>query len=144
MKITKKIIEQMNNNPLYRALGIRVVDAGEGRAVSILEPVAEVCWPFPGQPHGGILFTMMDTTMAWAVFSQINAGYNCATIHLDIQYTAPARGKSFTCSAWITHRTNRLCFVRAEIHNPEDQLLAMGQGNFRIVNGKIQGDLTPT
>ena len=63
MKITQKIIEQMNNNPLYRTLGIRVVEAGEGRAVSILEPVAEVCWPFPGQPHGGILFTMMDTTM---------------------------------------------------------------------------------
>lgn len=43
MKITQKNIEQMNNNPLYRALGIRVVEAGEVRAVSILEPVAEVC-----------------------------------------------------------------------------------------------------
>jgi uncharacterized protein (TIGR00369 family) len=133
MKITQKNIEQMNNNPLYRALGIRVVEAGEVRAVSILEPVAEVCWPFPGQPNGGILFTMMDTTTAWTILLQINAGYNCETIHLDIQYTAPARGKSFTCSAWITHRTNRLCFVRAEIHNPEDQLLAMGQGTFRIL-----------
>ena len=144
METTPEIIEQLNNNPLYRTLGIRVIEVGEGRAISILEPTAEVCWPFPGQPHGGILFTVMDTTMGWTILSQTHAGYNSATIHLDIQYTAPARGKRFTCSAWITHRTRRLCFVNAEIHNSEDQLLAMGQGTFRIVNGEIWGDAAPT
>ena len=137
MEITQEILDRLNDNPLYKTLGIGVEEADKGTARSRLEPDAKLCWPFPGQPHGGVLFTLMDVTMAWAVFSQLDQGYNCATINLDIQYTLPAKGKLFSCSAWTTHRTGRLCFVRAEIHNAEGQLIAMGQAIFRVIETDI-------
>ena len=138
MKITQKIMDMLNDNPLYKTMGIRVTEAGHGKALSRLKPDEKLCWPFPGQPHGGVLFTQMDATMAWAVFSELDEKYNCATIHLDIDYTAPAKGNSFTCSAWVTHRTRRLSFVRAEIHDPNRQLLAMGQATFRVISGALK------
>lgn len=134
MEITKDFVDRMNQNSLYRTMGIRVEEATAGTARVSLAPDVRLCWPFPGQPHGGVLFTLMDVTMAWAVLSHIDPGFNCATINLDIQYTRPAKGDVYVGKARTTHRTGRLCFVRAEIHDQEDQLLAMGQGTFRIMD----------
>jgi uncharacterized protein (TIGR00369 family) len=130
---TERLISELNDNSFYRALGIRVEAAVDGRAHSRLTPPEDVCWPFPGQPHGGILFAFMDTTMAWSVLSRLDSGYNCSTVDLNIHYTHPAKGDEFTCSAWTTHQTGRTCFVRADIHDREGRLLAMGQAAFRII-----------
>jgi len=133
MEFTAKILNQMNANSLYRTLGIRVDAASNGKAQSYLKPNAAVCWPFAEQPHGGVLFTMMDTTMAWAVWSLLDEGYNCATINLDIHYTKPAKSDAFLCKAWSTHKTHRSSFVRADIYDQNNDLVAMGQATFRII-----------
>jgi len=137
MEITQEALDRLNDNTLYNSIGIRVEEAGEGKARSQLRPNPALCWPFVDQPHGGVLFTMMDTTMAWAVFSVLDTGYNCATINLDIQYTRPAKGNLFTCSAWTTHQTRRLSFVRAEIRDVPGRLVATGQGTFRIIETDV-------
>ncbi len=134
MDITEAILDEMNRNPLYDVMGIQVQEARSGKARSRLQPKSDICWPFPQQPHGGVLFTLMDTTMAWAVWSQLDAGYNCTTVNLDIHYTLPAKGDVFSCLAWSTHKTGRISFVRADIHNSEGKLIAMGQGAFRIIS----------
>jgi uncharacterized protein (TIGR00369 family) len=133
MGISQKKMDRLNDNSLYRTLGIRVEEAGEGSARARLEPDPKVCWPFPGQPHGGVIYTLMDTTTAWAVFSDLPEGDNCATISMEIQYTLPARGDSFTCTAKVIHRTGRMCFARAEIRDRERRVVALGQGTFRII-----------
>ena len=130
---TERLINEFNDNSLYRLLGIRVETAADGKARSRLTPPQDVCWPFPGQPHGGILFTFMDTTMAWSVLSRLDSGYNCTTVNLNIHYTHPAKGDEFTCSASTTHRSGRTCFVRSDIHDSQGQLLAMGQATFHII-----------
>ena len=133
MEITSTDIEQVNKNPLYQTLGIRILEAGAGAARSQLEPMEIVCWPFPGQPHGGIIYTLMDTTMAWAILPGLEAGYNCATIHLDIQYTAPAKGPRFSCASQTVFRTGRLHFMQAEVRDTEERLVAMAHGTFRVI-----------
>ena len=133
MEITAAILDQMNANSLYRTLGIQIEKASDGKARSRLRPNLDVCWPFPQQPHGGVLFTQIDTTMAWAVWSQLESGYNCTTVNIDIHYTQPAHDKVFVCSAWSTHKTGRSSFVRADIHDSKGELVAMGQGTFRII-----------
>jgi uncharacterized protein (TIGR00369 family) len=133
----QEVLDQLNDNSLYHLLGLRVEEAGNGAARSRLVPEPKVCWPFPGQPHGGVLFTLMDTTMAWAVFSEVAPEDNCATVSLDIQYTLPARGEFFTCCARVIHRTGRTSFARAEIRDAEARILALGQGTFRIIETDI-------
>jgi uncharacterized protein (TIGR00369 family) len=133
MEINGSTLDRLNENTLYRAMGIRMEEAAGGKACSRLVPDQNHCWPFPGQPHGGVLFTLMDTTMALAVCSRLDPGHGCATIHLDIQYTSPAKGNIFSCNASVSYRTGRLSFVYSEIRDEEDQIVAMGQGNFRII-----------
>jgi uncharacterized protein (TIGR00369 family) len=131
-------MERFNDNPLYRTLGIRILEVGAGAARGQLEPVESVCWPFPGQPHGGILYTLMDTTMAWAILSGLESGYNCATIHLDIQYTAPAKGKRFQCATKTVFRTGRIHFMQGEVRDAEERLVAMAQGTFRVIKAEMR------
>jgi uncharacterized protein (TIGR00369 family) len=133
MDITPELLNRLNRNPLYETIGIRIESAANGKASSRLDPRPEVCWPFPAQPHGGVLFTVVDTTMACAVLTELEPGLNCTTIDLSLHYTAPAKGAYFSCCAWTTHRTGRLSFVRAEIYDPDNQVLALGQAVFRII-----------
>jgi uncharacterized protein (TIGR00369 family) len=146
VQFDQAFINQVNQNPLYTVLGIQVEEVKTGHAHAVLRPKPDVCWPFPKQPHGGILFTLMDTTMAWAVISQLDSGYNCTTVHMGVQYTAPATTDHFICHAWTTHRTGRMSYVRADIHNPHKQLLATAQATFRIIRSDLfkQPDFNPT
>jgi uncharacterized protein (TIGR00369 family) len=75
----------------------------------------------------------MDTTMAWAIQSNLDSGLSCTTIDLDIRYMLPARGGKFCCRAVTLHQTGRLCFVRADITDRDDHVIASGQATFRII-----------
>lgn len=136
MEFPADIIARYNDNPLYRTIGIRLDAVGEGRARATLTPNAEVCWPTPNQPHGGILFTVMDTTMAFAALSSAEHESGCATVDCNIQYPAPARDGPFTCQASMTRKTGRTVFVRAEILDARNHLVAIGQATFRIIAAK--------
>ena len=137
MKFSTGDIERLNDNTLYNTLGISIEGVGDGEALSRLRPNKDLCWPFEGQPHGGILFTLMDTTMAWAVLSRVDEGYNCATINLGIQYTDRAQGESFLCRSRILQKGARIVHARGEIFADDERLVAVGQGSFRIIKAPL-------
>ncbi|RJX33844.1 MAG: PaaI family thioesterase [Desulfarculus sp.] len=134
MDFSREELAGLNNNSLYHALGIEVLEAAGGRARGILRPEPAGCWPFNGQPHGGVLFTLMDTTMAWAVISLLERGKSCATVSMEVQYTQRALGGEFICEAWTTFQTGRLVYTRADVKNQEGGLIATSQAAFRVVN----------
>ena len=127
-------LARINDNPLYRTIGIQVLSCADGKAVSTMNPLPEVCWPTAGQPHGGILFTQIDTTTAFAALSTAEAGSGCATVDSGIQYAAPARHAPFRCEATTLRRTGRTVFVRAEITDARGEIVALCQATFRILS----------
>lgn len=133
MRIENDVIERMNTNPLYQTVGIALSFAQDGEAIATLKPRPDICWPFENQPHGGMLFTLMDTTMAWAIQSKLESGFSCTTIDLSIRYILPARGDTFSCKAQTIHQTGRLSFVCADITDDQDNVIASGQATFRII-----------
>ena len=137
MEFSPEEMARLNNNSLYQTHGIVVEEAKDGKARSKIRPTPAFCWPLEGQPHGGVLFTLMDTTMAWAVLTKVEQGYNCATINLDIQYTKQAGGDIFTCQAWIAHQATRIAYVKADILDTEGQMVATEQGTFKVIKASL-------
>lgn len=129
-------VARLNDNPLYRALGIRVERVQAGLARATLEPTVSACWPQPGQPHGGVLFTLLDTTTAWAALSHGEDGEDCVTVDCAIQYPAPARHGPFACVATTARKAGRTVFVRAEVLDAHGTPVALGQATFRLVRPK--------
>ena len=126
-------VARLNDNPLYRALGIRVERVGGGAARATLSPTASACWPQPDQRHGGVLFTLLDTTTAWAAMSLGEDGDGCVTVDCSIQYPAPARHAPFACIATATRKSGRTVFMRAEVLDAHGEPVALGQATFRLV-----------
>lgn len=123
----------LNANPLYEALGIRIHRVVEGDAHAELQPVPAMCWPTAGRPHGGILFTLLDTTMAFAALSNGAAGAGCATVDCNIQYTAPADHGPFNCRVATTSKTSRTVFIRSDIVDKRGIIVALAQATFRLL-----------
>ena len=135
MNYTAADVARLNDNPLYHALGIRLDTLAEGDARAVLAPTAAACWPMPTQPHGGVLFTLIDTTAAWAASSLADEGGTSVTVDCSVQYVAPAREAPFTCHAHLEARAGRSVFVRAEVVDARGAVIALGQGTFRLVAG---------
>lgn len=126
-------LPRLNENRLYQLLGIELTTLETDRCVSLMRPPPGACWPEDAQPHGGILYTQLDTTLATAVLSGFAPGTgNCSTVDLTIHYLAPATGPVFTCEAEVTRRGNRVCFVRGETHSADGRVVAHAQGTFRV------------
>jgi uncharacterized protein (TIGR00369 family) len=125
-------IAGFNASPLYRTLGIRLLTCGNGNARSVLTPTPEVCWPTAGQPHGGILFTILDTSMAFAAISSAEDAVACATVDCSVQYPAPARDGPFECHVATVRSTGRTAFVRAELLDAQGVPVALAQATFRL------------
>lgn len=133
MEFSTDALARLNDNPLYHALGIRVDHCDHGNARATLTPTANACWPSPGSPHGGVLFTVADTTTAWAAMSLAGAGESVATVDCSIQYPAPAVHGPYICEARSLKKTGRTVFVRAEIVDSRNAVVALAQATFRII-----------
>ncbi len=133
MEFSREDLTGSNRNSLYQTLGIEVLEAAQGRARAVLRPKPAVCWPFPEQPHGGILFTLMDTSMAWAVLTLVGPDQNCATISMEVQYTQRALGGEFICEGWVAFRAGRMAYTRADVKDPAGGLFATAQAAFRVI-----------
>ncbi len=79
---------------------------------------------WPGIVHGGVLFTLMDEALAWAL---AYAGLRGVTAKGDVRFAAPARvGTELTITAEVGERRGKLVRARAEVRSAEtpDTLVA--------------------
>ncbi|MCX2727418.1 PaaI family thioesterase [Thermomicrobium sp. 4228-Ro] len=83
-----------------------------------------------GLVHGGILATLLDEAMSWAVIS--TAGRLMVTAHLSIAFRRPvAVGQQLRLRGWVERSERRLVRARAEIRDAvQGTLLAEAEGTF--------------
>lgn len=122
----------LNNNSLYHAIGIRILRCEDGSAESVLDATPAMCFPTPGRPHGGIIFTVLDTTMAFAAISNGPDGTGCGTVDCSIQYPRAADHGPFTCRVMTLSKTARTVFIRGELLDRSGAIVALAQATFRL------------
>ena len=137
MEFTEVKIAELNQNPLYAAVGIRLLRVVDGVGESVLDPHPAMCWPNEGRPHGGVLFTLLDTSMAFAAISNGAEGSGCATVDCNIQYTAPADHGPFSCRVATMSKTTRTVFIRGEVLDRHGMVVALAQGTFRLLGPQV-------
>jgi acyl-CoA thioesterase len=85
-----------------------------------------------GRVHGGLLATVLDTTLGGAVFGRIPEGKGCATLSLNISYFRPVVEGKLVCTARVENLSRQTAYASAEIVDGEGRLIAAATATFFV------------
>jgi phenylacetic acid degradation protein PaaD len=115
-----------------RELGIEVVEAGLGRAITRVR-VEERHVNFNGVCHGGLTFTLADAAFGYACNSH---GIKSAGIDVHMMYNASARvGDVLTATAVEVARSSKISNYRIDVVRGDGTLIA-GMSGTAFITGK--------
>jgi uncharacterized protein (TIGR00369 family) len=90
---------------------------------------------YPGRMHGGVVSTLIDETMGWAVYHASKWG---ATARLNMRFRRPVYlDRRLRIEAWIVKARHRLIELRAEIHDEDGTLLVDSDGTFMRLDERM-------
>lgn len=95
---------------------------------------------YPGRMHGGIVSTLIDEAMGYAVYYAHAWG---ATARLNIRYRHPVPlDQRLHVEAWIVRDRLRLIELRAEIRDAAGRILAEGDGTFMKLDARMANEMS--
>ncbi|MBI3504114.1 MAG: hydroxyphenylacetyl-CoA thioesterase PaaI [Proteobacteria bacterium] len=121
-------------------LGMELVSATASKATLRMKVRAEFC---NGHAicHGGFIFTLADSTFAFACNShnKVTVANNCA-----ITFVAAAKeGDVLTANAVEVHRGGRSGVTEVEVRDQTGKLVALFRGHSTQIKGELVPGLTP-
>lgn len=119
----------------HNPIGLRLVFEKKGNGFATRLTLGAEYESFPGVIHGGIVATILDETLAQAVY---RAGLVSAfTTGLRIRYGRPMEtGVEYTAHAEITKRDEHSVRASGEILHGRD-LVAAADGTFHLLTDKV-------
>lgn len=118
-----------HNNPIGLKLLFRLDE--KGRSLATFVPPKEF-QGFAGVLHGGIICTLLDEAMAWAM---ILNGYLGATASLKVKFRKPVpTGKTIKITGEIIKQRTNSWFLISHIQDESGEVLAEAEGVFGAVS----------
>jgi uncharacterized protein (TIGR00369 family) len=116
--------------PFAVLLGISITEVNEGRVVFTAEP-SEYHYNPLGTVHGGVIATLLDSSLGCAVQSMLPAGTSYTTLELKVNYLRPVTARTGTIYA-----EGKIIYVGGRI--------ATAEGRLTDAAGKLYAHATTT
>ena len=124
--------------PVHKALAVDLAYLGEGKAGMRMKATHEYS-TVRGRLHGGIMSTVLDTAMGWALLSQ---GYNPMTTDMYMNYLATVfEDTELAADAQVVHLGNRTAVAEAAMRDDQGRLVATSRATFAIKKIKPRSEL---
>jgi uncharacterized protein (TIGR00369 family) len=126
----------MSQGEGFRELvGTELSSAKEGRAVVSMRAEERHLNP-NGTVHGGVVYTLVDVSMAEALKTMIEGDERPVTIEIKVNYLEPGRPGTLTSTAQVRKGGKRLTIVEAEVTQEDDnEVVALATGTYTRVDG---------
>ncbi|MBX6342223.1 MAG: PaaI family thioesterase, partial [Thermomicrobiaceae bacterium] len=96
-------LNALSQGTLPGLLGLKIVEAGQGRITSVLEIRSELLAP-NGYLHAGTVVALADTACGYGAISHLPEGAeNFTTVELKCNFLATAREGTIACEATLVH-----------------------------------------
>jgi uncharacterized protein (TIGR00369 family) len=119
--------------PFLDLLRIRLVEAAGGRSRAELTVGAEHLRTL-GIMHGGVMATLLDTSMGMAAGSVAPAGHDVVTVQLNLHFIRPAwEGETLVAVGEVRHAGRRTAVARGEVHTAAGILAGSGSATFMFL-----------
>jgi uncharacterized protein (TIGR00369 family) len=114
---------------IWTHLGWSVADLEIGRAV--LEWVPDTDHSFGAGDgwivHGGMVTALLDTAMGQSTWTLLNMDEVFLTADLRTEFYRVTTPGLIRATGWVVHKTRRVVFAAAELHDSNGKLLAGGR-----------------
>lgn len=111
--------------PFLDHLNIEPVSAGGGKAEFTMT-VEEVHLRTFGILHGGVTAGLMDTVVGFAAVTVAPPEHHVVTVQLNINFVrVVTEGEKLIATAEVQHAGRKTAVVRGEIHNADNELVAL-------------------
>jgi uncharacterized protein (TIGR00369 family) len=113
--------------PMVALLGLRLVEADEGRVV-FAGTATERIYNGWGVAHGGFAATLLDSALGCAINTLSPPGRTYTTLELKINYTRPLTQDAgeLRCEARVVHAGHRIATSEGRIVDARGKLYAHG------------------
>ncbi len=121
-------IQEFDNNPFHRSLGITLLERSAGYGRIMLTRNENTPTGIGGSVHGGVLASMVDIAMLVAMFAEMREGeVPAGTAELSISYLRQAQGAHIYATARVIKRGRQLSAVEVDITDDDNRLCARGR-----------------
>ena len=96
--------------------------------------------------HGGTISSVIDATGGLAAFvgtikrlqvktleATLMRSFSLSTIDMRVDFLRPGLGKRFVATAYPLRTGKKVVVTRIELHNEQNDLIAVGTGSYRVV-----------
>lgn len=123
--------------PFQAHLGFTIDDWSDGHC-RLTQPMLDHLGNRYGIPHGGVLATLLDTALGYAVCytGDPDDKQLVMTLSLNVQYLSVARGHSLIAEGRKTGGGRSVAFAAGEVRDENGTLVATATGTFKYRSGK--------
>ena len=65
--------------------------------------------------HGGVIYTMADTGMGGALYTQLAPDELCTTVEIKIAYYEPVTSDEVVCETKVVHKRRKIAALESEV-----------------------------
>jgi len=129
--MSKKVPLNMKGfHPFGDLIGLKFSKLEKGYSQCTLEVVDKLLNPH-NVVHGGVLYSMADTGMGAASYTNLDKNELCATIEIKINYFKAVKAGNITCNTKVIHQGKKIVTMDSEIFN-NGQIVAKAIGTYSI------------
>ncbi|MFM8601911.1 MAG: PaaI family thioesterase [Actinomycetota bacterium] len=124
---------KVSDFPLGRFVGMSVECTEPGTATARAAAGPEHHNPH-GFVHGGVVFTLVDTSMGAAVMSMLPEGQRCSTIECQVRFLRPVTLADLTCVTTVVKPGRRVFHLESRVTTDDGKVVATGTGSFAVID----------
>lgn len=119
--------------PLGSFIGMSIERPSPGHAIARASANSSHHNPH-GFVHGGVVFTLVDTSMGAAVMSMLPEGQRCSTIECQVRFLRPVVDADLTCETTVVKPGRRVFHLESKVTTADGRVIATGTGSFAVVD----------
>jgi uncharacterized protein (TIGR00369 family) len=134
--VVKKLVlnKDKKNTYIHKILGLE--KEWRNDTLIMRMPITPFTHNTLGAVHGGIIATLLDTTMGTHANSSILPEQATVTVDLQIRYLKVANGKELTCKSRIIQKGKNIVVTEGKVLKEDGKVCAIATGSFFIIPKK--------
>jgi uncharacterized protein (TIGR00369 family) len=141
------INEVFDRIPFNKVLGLKVESISHESVKTVFGMRDELMGNYMrGMLHGGVISSAIDVTGGLAAVmgvqqkmngetleARIERAFKMSTLDLRVDFLRPGLGRRFVVTAYPLRTGNKIAVTRIELHNDENDLIAVGTGSYILL-----------